>query len=139
MSQRTEAIGYKPLDATRMTMPVYTMDDVAERLHKSRRWLQDFIQEYPFYRLAGRTKLFTEGDIARLIEALPCPGSSSRPAKAKRRTGTSAESTSESLWTAARELLRNERPGRSSARGGAKPNVVSFPSPAPSSRRRQRF
>ena len=73
-------------------LPVYTMDEVAERLHKSRRWLQDFIQRYPFYRLAGRTKLFTEGDIARLIEG-QAPEAHPAPAKAKRRTGTSAGST----------------------------------------------
>jgi len=29
----------------------------ANGLHKSRRWLQDFIQKHPYYRLAGRTKL----------------------------------------------------------------------------------
>ena len=35
---------------------VYTMEEVAQRLHKSGRWLQDFVRNHPFYRLAGRTK-----------------------------------------------------------------------------------
>jgi len=47
---------------------VYNLDQAARRLHKSRRWLQDFIRDHPYYRLAGRTKLFTELDILKLIE-----------------------------------------------------------------------
>jgi hypothetical protein len=81
---------------------VYTMEEVAQRLHKSRRWLQDFVRNHPFYRLAGRTKLFTEGDIARLVEALPCPSGSNPQEKAARRIGTSGAPSSESLLTEAR-------------------------------------
>jgi hypothetical protein len=105
---------------------LHTMDEVAGKLRKSRRWLQEFLHDHPYYRLAGRTKLFTEEDINRLIEALPCPGSSSRHAKAGRRIGTSGGSTSGSLWTTARELLTGERPPRSLRRGSGKPNVVNF-------------
>src|SRR5690242_1819861 len=43
--------------------PVYTMDAAAERLHKSRRWLQDWLRDHPvdslgqpFYSPLGRTK-----------------------------------------------------------------------------------
>ena len=54
-----------------------TMVQCAERLHVSRRTLQDLIREYPFYRLAGRRKLFTEDDFHRLLEALPCPSNTS--------------------------------------------------------------
>lgn len=49
-----------------MTEPVYTMDEVAQRLHKSRRWLQEFLRGKSFGRFAGRTRLFTESDIAQL-------------------------------------------------------------------------
>jgi transposase-like protein len=52
---------------------VYSMDQVAERLHKSRRWLQDFLRGRDIGRLAGRTKLFTDADILRLIEAVAMP------------------------------------------------------------------
>jgi hypothetical protein len=106
------------------------MDEVAQRLHKSRRWLQDFVRDHPFYRLAGRTKLFTEGDIARLVEALPCPSSSSRRAKAARRTGMSEARTLESLLTEARRLLSSEPRGRSSSDGDGKSsaaNIALFP------------
>ena len=44
-----------------MTAPLYTMDEVAERLHKSRRWLQDFVRGMSIGRMAGRTRLFTVG------------------------------------------------------------------------------
>jgi hypothetical protein len=104
-----------------------TMDEAAKELRVSRRWFQDFIQDYPYYRKVGRKKLFTAEDVARLIGALPpCPGSSSRPSKAKRRIGTSAANTSESLWTTARELLKNEPRDASSRRGASRQNVVSF-------------
>jgi hypothetical protein len=45
---------------------VYNMDGAAERLHKSRRWLQDWLRDHPadergvpFYSPLGRTKTFT--------------------------------------------------------------------------------
>jgi hypothetical protein len=61
--------------ATGMTL--YPLPDVAARLHKSPRWLQCYLRERPFGRMAGRTRLFTESDILALIESLPCPSSSS--------------------------------------------------------------
>src|SRR2546423_15165645 len=113
-----------------------TRDEAASKLRVPRRWLQDFIQEHPYYRMVGRKKLFTSEDMTRLIGALPCPGSLSRPAKARRRSGTSAANTSESLWTTARALLRNEPRGASSRHGESKQNGVSFErSQVPSSRR----
>lgn len=64
---------------------VLIIRDVAKRLHKSERWLRDWLSRHPqdvhgrpFYRLAGRTKLFTSADVARILEALPCP--QARPA-----------------------------------------------------------
>src|SRR5665647_529377 len=92
---------------------LHTMDEVAIKLRKSRRWLQEFIQRHPYYREAGRTKVFTDEDINRLIEALPCPGNSCRPAKVKRGSITSGANTSASLWTTARRLLNSEPPRQS--------------------------
>ena len=61
----------------------YTMEEVAERLHISRRALQDLLAKLgrdnpgvQFYRLAGRRKLFTPSDFKRLLEALPCRSNS---------------------------------------------------------------
>ena len=62
-----------------------TLDEVAARLHVSRRWLQGFLKGRPFGRMAGRKRLFTEDDFVSIINALPCPSSSSprEPGKAK--------------------------------------------------------
>lgn len=60
-----------------MTRPpaveLYTMPETAEQLRVSRRWLQDFIKEHPFYRMAGRKKLFSAEDVRKLHEAMPRP------------------------------------------------------------------
>jgi hypothetical protein len=102
------------------------MDEVAGKLRKSRRWLQDFLRDHPYYRTAGRTKLFTDEDVSRLIEALPC-GNSSHRATARPSIGTSGENISGSLWITARELLTGARPQRFSRRGSGKPNSHSEP------------
>jgi hypothetical protein len=57
---------------------LFTLDETAARLRVSRRWLQEFLRGRPYGRMAGRKRLFTEADIAILIEGLPCPSSSSR-------------------------------------------------------------
>src|SRR5262249_15093889 len=115
-----------------------TMDEAAKELRISRRWLQDFIKRYPYYRTVGRKKLFNSEDISRLIGALPCPGSSSRPAKAKRRSGTSAANTSASDLTTALELARQRRRRPFRRPGGSAPNVVNFSKDGePTNRRRQ--
>lgn len=49
----------------------YTLEEVAGRFRVSRRRFQDLIRQFPYYRLLGRRKLFTEDDINRLYEALP--------------------------------------------------------------------
>ena len=48
-----------------------TLDQCAERLHISRRTLQNLLKEYPFYRRAGRRILFTREDFKKLLDALP--------------------------------------------------------------------
>ena len=89
----------------------YILEEVAAELRVKKRWLTDFLRAHPrdeygepFFRLAGRVKLFTESDISRIYKALPCPSSSSRPAKAKVRTSRSAGRTSASQWTRAAAL-----------------------------------
>lgn len=47
-----------------------TLDDVADRLHKSRRWLVDWLREHPYYVKVGRTKLFREADIENIQVSL---------------------------------------------------------------------
>ena len=56
-----------------------TLDQCAERLHISRRTLQNLLKEYPFYRRAGRRILFTREDFKRLLDALPSGESVYRP------------------------------------------------------------
>jgi hypothetical protein len=58
----------------------FNIDIAAERLGVKRRWLQDWLRGHPhdkygkaFYRLAGKTKLFTAGDLDRILESLPQP------------------------------------------------------------------
>src|SRR5262245_22277960 len=107
--------------------PELTGSEVAQRLHKSRRWLQDYLRKHPYYRLAGRTKIFTEADILRLYEALPCPSSSGLPGKEKRRIGQSVAHTSGFMWSEAQELLASASLTSSSKSGRVRSNVVSLP------------
>ena len=60
-----------PPEHTPLTL--FTMEEAAAHLRVSRRWLQDFIKAHPFYRLAGRRKVFTAADITALFEAFPRP------------------------------------------------------------------
>jgi hypothetical protein len=110
-----------------------TVDQVVEALpvKKTARWVREFLRKtpctpagLPLYRSAGRDKLVY---LDRLIEALPCPSSSSRPAKAKARTGRSGGPISGSMWTEAQELtgVRLQPSECESSKDGS--SVVSFP------------
>jgi hypothetical protein len=115
-----------------MTSPfdIYRMDDVAAKLGKSRRWLQDFLRENPCGRRAGRTRLFTAADLAKLIEALPkveaapCLSRSSRRSQAARQITVSGEHTSESEWTEALRLVTGSRRSAYSQPSRQRSNVV---------------
>jgi excisionase family DNA binding protein len=52
---------------------LYTMEEAAAKLMISRRTLQKLIKKAPYYRIAGKRKVFNDDDIWRLIEALPSP------------------------------------------------------------------
>ena len=99
---------------------LFTLPEVAERLHKSTRWMQYFLRDNPYGRMAGRTRLFTEEDIAAIIEALPSPsrsfGGMARP------SGTCAAPSEASLWTRVQKRLAESKPKRSgrSANGSRK-------------------
>lgn len=115
---------------------IYTFEEVATYFRVSRRTMQEFIRSFPFYRTLGRRKLFTETDIVRLYEALPCPSSSTE--NAELRTGTSAAPSAASLWTRAAALLTDQSRKRSalSESGTAcKPVSSDENLPRPSSKR----
>ncbi len=95
-----------------MAKKFYTLDEVAQLFRVSRRTLQDFLRLHPYYRRLGRRKLFTEDDITRLYEALPCPSSSTASAEAQ--TGTLEVRSPAKLLMRARELLTDQRRKRSS-------------------------
>ncbi len=87
---------------------LHTTAQVAERLGTSKRWLQGFLSGRPFGRMAGRSRVFTESDIAQIIEALPAPRCSTPRVSAK--TGGYAGRTSGSASTQLRELLAKKKP-----------------------------
>lgn len=96
-----------------MSLPVIlTMDEAAERLRISRRALQEILKDHPFYFQNGRRKLFTEGDIASIIEALRVnPSRLNTPIQStgKRRRGRFAASTSGPMWEEVQRRVRELR------------------------------
>jgi hypothetical protein len=92
---------------------LFTIDEVAARFRVSRRTLQAHVRQYPYYRVLGRRKLFTEADISRLYETLPCPSSSSPLARAKLRTGQYVAPISGDTLTEALKLASEQTPPRS--------------------------
>ena len=107
------------------------MTTAARALGWSRRSLQEFIKNTPtdkagtpFYYPNGNRKLFTERDIERISayrrEEERCRLSSSRRARASRRSTTAAAPTSESLLIEAQRLTGRPLLAKSSG------NVVSF-------------
>ena len=120
----TPSIERTPVGETSAKKPValqlYTMPEVAAQFRVSRRWLQDFIKIYPFYRIAGRLKVFSPTDIQRLYEALPRPPSSSSrtfiPSMIR-----SGVRTSESEWTDLLKLVSKGKRKRLSAASNTQP------------------
>lgn len=84
-----------------------TIEQVAERLHVSRRKVQDLIKVHPFYRRLGRRKLFSVEDFNALVAKLPCGA----PAEIE----TSTPPPEASLWREARRLLAEDAPAGTSA------------------------
>jgi hypothetical protein len=83
---------------------LYTLAEVAAKIHKSPRWLNAWLRQRPadqygepFYTPLGRTKIFDENDLARIRAAAReeerCRLSLSRPVRTRRRIGRSAAPT----------------------------------------------
>src|SRR3954463_1952402 len=106
------------------TPPLYTIEEVAARFRVSRRSFQAHIRQNPFYRVLGRKKLFTEADIARLYEALPCPSNSKDRVRGRRPTTVSGAATSESMLTEALALLTEKQPTVSATAGSTKSSAA---------------
>src|SRR5262245_47956030 len=113
----------------------------AQRLHKSRRWLQNWLRDHPadqygqpFYSPLGRTKIFDESDISRIREAAReeerCRLNLYRPGRAKRPTMRAAANTSGSTLTEALRLAGETSRSRSSANGSARSSSPNSHSPA---------
>src|SRR3954452_5149771 len=89
--------------------PTYTIEDASQLLHKSARWLRDYLRRNPdcCYR-AGRTTLLDATDInrikTRLRQAHPCRSSSLIRAQARRLTTASGAPTSASTLTELQKL-----------------------------------
>jgi hypothetical protein len=89
--------------------------DVAKRLGRSRRWMQDFELAKRFGRILGNRRVYTEEDFKRLVDALPRP----EPHRALRdvyppRKASRARS---SVMDEALRLARGEVAGRRRRRG----------------------
>jgi hypothetical protein len=120
----------------------FTMAEAAELIPMSRRKLQDFVKLHAFYYENGTRKMFLESDIAKIRAVMrketeerrekeaQCLSSSSRHAKAKRRSIPSVGRTSGSMWTEVQRRLTKLRQGDSSDSGKRKSNVVALPGPA---------
>ncbi len=106
-------------------MQFLTMDDVAGRLHVSKRWLQGYVSGKPLGRIVGKKRLFTEADVMMIWENMPCP-SSSTPARTARQTTAYAASSMELELTKARELLISTRLEKLSKNLKFKSNVEPF-------------
>ena len=98
---------------------LYTLEQVARLLHKSPRWFKTWLRQNPtdrhgepFYAAVGRTKIFSENDVARIHAALKeqerCRLNLSRRVQGKRRTGMVVAPTSANTLTEALRLA-NER------------------------------
>src|SRR5271170_5571467 len=117
---------------------IFTMDEAAERLHKSRRWLQDWLREHPadrfgrpFYAPLGRTKTFSDEDLDRIRDAAMederCRLNSFRRGPRKMPLGQYAAPTSDATLTEALALARKHSPKRSAKSLSATSKVVCLP------------
>ena len=71
---------------------VLTLDEVANLIHKSRRWLREWLRDNPrdaydrpLFGMAGRTLLFTEMQVQRLTEALKNADTEAQERRAERK------------------------------------------------------
>jgi hypothetical protein len=107
-------------------------DEAAIFFRVKRRFFQEIVARRPFYREAGRRKIFFADDVARIKAALPCPSNSSRRAKARPRTTQFEGRTYDATLTELRALLTSGKPARGLTASKSKSNVVNIGSRTPS-------
>lgn len=101
-----------------MTAQTLTLAQAAQHLHKSTRWLREWLrlnphdgQGQPFCTPVGRDRIFHRADIARIEatmrEKITCRSASGRQGRVKRRIMKSEAHTSESEWKLAQALLND--------------------------------
>jgi hypothetical protein len=104
--------------ATAAMTSVFTVEEAAAELRKSKRWLLEWLRTHPrdaqgepYYTPVGRDKILHQNDIARiecaLREGMKCRSDSGRRGKAKRQILKSEGATSESMWRLAAELTND--------------------------------
>ena len=96
-----------------------TLDQCAERLHVSRRTLQNLLKEFPFYRRAGRRILFTREDFKKLLDALPTGESEYRLTGWRQSARRYSNARSGSDLEEARRLLEKPKRKRVPRRAGS--------------------
>jgi len=106
---------------------IYKVAEVAAKLGKSKRWLEDFLRQNPCGRRAGRTRLFTDEDLARLVAMLPKGDLKVRPSFLNQKQRRSLAAISERrVWgpdsIAAAALLAKPSRKRSSTQTKKKSN-----------------
>ena len=121
------------LEREKDKLAVYSVQDVATRLDVPPGWLDRWLgrhprdgRDRPLYRVACRKKLLTDNHVALLIEALPCPSSSTRRAR-RPIAGASVATTSEYTSTEALERINEMLLAKSSRRSSDRSKVVDFP------------
>ena len=119
----SEAVTVERIERASGGVPYKTINEAAAILRKGPRWLTSWLKAHPvdrhgepFYHLAGRTKLFTDRDIDRIRENLPCPSPFDRRARQNRQATRYAAPTSESVLNEARALLTGSSHSRSKSR-----------------------
>ena len=91
--------------------PVYTLEEVAERLRISRRKLQDFLRGKPhLYAISGRRKLFSAHDVTSIWETMRCH--SALKCAPTPRTGSSVGKSEVSLFASLRAHTTRKLPRR---------------------------
>jgi hypothetical protein len=123
----SEAVTVERIERATGGVPYKTINEAAAILRKGARWLASWLKVHPidrygepFYHLAGRTKLFTDRDIDRIRDNLPCPSPYALRDRRNRQVTRYAAPISDRLLSEAQELLteglRSKLKSRSSAR-----------------------
>jgi hypothetical protein len=91
-----------------------TLKEVCDRLHKGRGWMDAFLKIHPYYRKAGRTKLFSEEHIVQLWDAMERPPEPRVLPRVRRRSWRppSSQPTDEEALAKIEEMIMKEKAER---------------------------